>query len=243
MLGVLALAVVWRASSAPAQPDEEPEADLALGGELYSAWCVHCHGSGGGGGLGEGVESGPPVDDVDVRYVDMTLRTGRMPILEPEAGIISEPDFSDHERESLVAWMREEFDLPGELPVLTAGDVGNGGDLYATHCAACHGGGGVGGVAGGGATVRQVKGLDPEAIVEAMRVGPFEMPVFSEAQLSDEEAEDIASYVEFLSEEDRTPLGLGEVHRVTAAGLLVPLMIAVVGAVLFAASVGTKQGR
>lgn len=242
-VGVAAL-VALQAPSAPAQSEGEPdpEIDLELGGELYSAWCVHCHGSSGAGIAGEGVEAGPPVDDIDVRYVDLTLRTGRMPIIEPRVGIVQEPGFGDRERASLVAWMAEEFDLPGELPSVTPGDAASGAELYATHCAACHGGGGVGGVSGGGATVRQVKGVDPEAVVEAIRVGPFEMPRFSEEVISDEDAEDIAAFVDELSADRRSPLGFRELHRVSTAGLVVPLVIGVMAAVMIASHAGTKRG-
>lgn len=243
VLAAVVLAVTWQASSAPAQTDaEEAETDLALGGELYSAWCVHCHGSAGAGIAGEGVEAGPPVDEVDVAYVDLTLRTGRMPISEPSVGIIQRPDFSDHERESLVAWMAEEFDLPGQIPTVSGGDAASGAELYATHCAACHGGGGVGGVSGGGATVRQVKGLEPEAVVEAIRVGPFEMPPFSEELISDDDAEDIAAFVSELSDDSRSPLGFRELNRVSAGALVIPLVVGVMATVMAAAHAGSKRG-
>jgi ubiquinol-cytochrome c reductase cytochrome c subunit len=238
------VALVWQSSAAPAQPEPAGDVDLALGGELYSAWCVHCHGSAGQGVVGEGVQAGPAVDDVDVRYHDLLLRTGRMPIVDPRVGIIVDPGFSDTERESLVAWMADAFDLPGELPTLTGtGDVANGGDLYAMHCAACHGGGGVGGVSGGGATVRKVQDVEPEAIVEAIRVGPFAMPRFSEAVIDDGEAEDIAAFVTAMSEDYRTPLRFREPHRVTMAAMVLPLLVAVVGCVFMAAHAGTKRGR
>lgn len=244
LAGVVAM-LAWQAASAPAQTDGDSGAgdvDLAVGGELYSAWCVHCHGNAGQGVPGEGAEAGPAVDDVDVRYVDLLLRTGRMPISEPSAGIIQRPDFTDHQRESLVAWMGEEFGLSGELPVVSPGEAASGADLYATHCAACHGAGGIGGVAGGGATVRKVKGLDPEAVVEAIRVGPFEMPPFSEEQISDDDAEDIAAFVSEMSEGSRTPLGFGELNRVSIGALVIPLLIGVMGAVMSAARAGAKRG-
>ena len=122
------------------------------------------------------------------------------------------------------------------------GSAAGGGDLYATHCAACHGAGGVGGVSGGGATVREVKDLDPVAIVEAIRVGPFAMPRFSESHISDDEARDIATFIAAMSEDTRSPLGLREIHRVTKGALVAPVIIAVLGAVFVATAAGRKRG-
>lgn len=245
-LAVAVAAVVSWAStrSARAVDGQEGSVDLELGAELYAFWCVQCHGSDGSGVVGEGAAAGPAVNDLDVAYHDLLLRTGRMPIVDPSAGIVSAPDFSARDRLSLVAWMAEAFDLPGEVPVVVGtGSAADGSDLYALHCAACHGGGGLGGVSGGGATVRAVRGLAPEAVVAAIRVGPFAMPRFSEAVISDEEAVDIAAFVTALSEDRPTLLGLRELHRVAIAVLAVPLLVAVVGGVFVAAHAGTKRGR
>lgn len=240
---VVGACVVWQPRAAPAETADEAKADLALGGELYAFWCVHCHGSRGQGVPGEGVRAGPPINDTDVAYHDLVLRTGRMPIVEPRVGIVSDPGFGDAERVSLVTWMAESFDLPGSVPQVGRGDPASGAELYATHCAACHGGGGVGGVAGGGNPVREVKGLDPEAIVAAMRVGPFSMPRFSDDLLSDDDAADVAAFVSAMSEDSRTPLGFRELNRVSVGALVAPLMVAVAAAVFIAAHAGTKRGQ
>ena len=214
VLAVL-LHLLLNASEAGADPLED--ADLDRGAGLYQANCAACHGTvaEGGPGLTEAT-AGPALDEVDVAFVDMTLRTGRMPFAYRPAGVLRE-ELEDDERVDLVAWMAERFDLPGEIPEVGEGDAARGQELYVRNCAACHGAAGDGGISGAGVTVPPVDGLDPVATVEAIRVGPFEMPAFSEQVLDDRQAADIAAFVEATADEPATLLGLHEVDEVTAA--------------------------
>lgn len=206
---------------------QEPMVDL--GGQLYAANCAMCHGTNGAGITGEGPDAGPPLTGIDVAYADLTMRTGRMPIVEPRVGIVADPDIGEAERAAIVAWMKQEFGLTGDVPDVAEGDLARGGDLYARNCAACHGSTGAGGISAGATLVRAVKGVDRIGVVEAIRVGPFEMPVFEESVISDQDAADIATYVEYLSEAPATPLGLVEIDRVTMAALAGVLVVAAVG--------------
>lgn len=239
---VVGAVIVWRTSTAPAQPEPGGAVDMALGGELYAAWCVACHGSDGRGVPDEHALAGPPIRDADVRYLDLVVRTGRMPIIEPSVGIVAEPGFDDGERASLVAWMAEEFGASGSIPQIgQEGDIAAGAELYGRHCVACHGVGG-GGIAGGATEVPGLRGVDEVAVVEALRVGPFSMPRFSEAVVDDEEAEDIAAYVGTLESARTSPLGIAELDRVGIALLAVPLVVAVVAVVFVAVHAGRKRG-
>lgn len=210
----------------PAEPWEDPE--VRRGGAVFQATCAACHGTRAEGGRAPGRTGGPALTELPLPYVDLVLRTGRMPIAAPEVGVLTE-ELDDDDRAALVAWMRARFDLPGDLPDPGAGDAAAGLGPFVRHCAACHGAGGGGGVAGGGTVVPRVRGLDPVTIVEATRVGPFEMPAFSEEIIDDETLEDIAAYLVAADDAPWTFLGLREVDQVGAA---------VAGAVLLLAAVG-----
>jgi ubiquinol-cytochrome c reductase cytochrome c subunit len=206
--------VLMTSSSAGAQELDE---QLQRGAGVYQANCAACHGTVAEGGPGvTDATSGPALDEIDIAYVDMTLRTGRMPFPDRGAGVLRE-ELEDDEREALVAWMAERFDLPGEIPEVGEGDAARGQELYVRNCAACHGAAGDGGISGAGATVPPVTGLDPVATVEAIRVGPFEMPGFSEQVLDEQQVADIAAFVEATEEESGTLLGLHEVDEVVGA--------------------------
>lgn len=228
------LSVLSGGSDEPARASVA-QADLDPGGYAVRTIlrCVPC--VRWAGMPGTGVAAGPPVNGVDVAYVDLTLRTGRMPIIEPSVGIVEDPAIQGADREALVAWMADRFDLPGALPAVGEGDAGRGQELYATYCMQCHGADGAGGVAAEGTLVRPVEGVDPVAVVEAIRVGPFQMPRFDEQVLSDEASADIAAYVQHLSDAPTTPLGLGELNRVTMAGLAGALVLALLGVVFLVA--------
>jgi ubiquinol-cytochrome c reductase cytochrome c subunit len=204
-------------SSSSADAEELDDAVAERGAGLYQANCAACHGTVAEGGPGLDADtSGPALDETDIAFIDMTLRTGRMPYASRAAGVLRE-ELDDDEREAVVAWMADRFDLPGEIPEVGEGDASRGQELYVRNCAACHGAAGDGGISGGAVTVPPIDGLDPVATVEATRVGPFEMPGFSEQVLDDQQVADIAAFVEETAEGERTLLGLHEVDEVVAA--------------------------
>jgi ubiquinol-cytochrome c reductase cytochrome c subunit len=207
------------------------EDEVRRGGELYAQYCIACHGPRGEGGVGEGDLEGPPINDIDVAYADLVIRTGRMPIVTRRAAIVRDPGFDDDDREQIVAWMTETFGLEGEVPEVSEGDPGRGRILFNEHCAACHSTTGKGGVAGGGMFVLPARFLDPVAIVSASRVGPFGMPRFSEEMLSDEDLADIATAVDMMDAERPSPLAITDVTHVSGTVYAVVAMILLLGLV------------
>lgn len=191
---------------------------------IYANQCATCHGSDGLGRTIPGTdETAPPLADnpeVTVAYVDLTLRVGRMPPPENEPfdNRARHIVVDDAQREALVTYIAEQFDLEGEIPAPPEGDAVHGREVYTTNCAQCHGSTGAGGVAGAGAWTPPVVGRDAVAIAEAIRVGPFEMPQFSEEQITDQEIGDIAAFLDVVAEESGTPLGLVEINPVYASG-------------------------
>lgn len=251
--GLVAVVAVgaWATTRTPATAQGDADA-VERGGELYARNCASCHGARGGGGpgtagsapanasladrsLGGGLRAGPPLEGIDVAYVDQQMRTGRMPLVDRSAGVVrddAEP-LPDAEREAIVAWMEAELELTGTIPRVGEGDASRGQELYTVHCAACHGSVGNGGISGSGVLVRELRGIDRVAIVEATRVGPYDMPAFDTDLISEEEADDIAAYADQeLRAPSRTVLGLPEMNRVAMSGVAALLVLLVVGGVV-----------
>jgi ubiquinol-cytochrome c reductase cytochrome c subunit len=228
--GVLGVIVASTAPSGTARAQDE--AVVTRGAELYAANCASCHGPRGEGGPANGVRAGPPLAGIHVAYVDQQMRTGRMPIADRSAGVVRDDatPLDDAEREAILAWAGEALELTGDIPEVGEGDRSSGQELYTVHCAACHGSVGNGGISGSGVLVLGLRGLDPIAIVEATRVGPYDMPAFDEDLISEEEANDIAAFAsQDLGDPDVTLLGLPELNRVALsgfAGLIVLMVVA-----------------
>lgn len=216
-------------SMASAEEHEPTVEQLQLGAALYANSCAACHGPTGQGGTGTAgeVTAGPPVFGVEVALVDQQIRTGRMPIVARELGVGGPEEFDDTQREATVAWMRERFELTGELPREVAGDIGRGHELYAQNCASCHGSFGEGGVSGDGTQVLALDNTDWIATFAATRTGPAGMPQFAEETLDDAEVADIATFVDAeITDAEVTPVGLGELGR-PESWLLSALLLAV----------------
>ena len=221
-----ALAALMASGLVPALAVEDPlsSAERQTAETIYANQCATCHGSDGGGRTIPGTdEQAPPLignPDITVPYVDLTVRVGRMPPPENEPfdNRHRQVVIGDEERELLVAYMAEQFDLEGEVPDPLEGDAAAGREVYAANCAQCHGSTGAGGVAGAGAWTPDVIGRDAVAIAEAIRVGPFEMPRFGEEQISDQEIGDVAAFLDEVAHEEGTPLGLVELNPVYASG-------------------------
>ncbi|MDP8960738.1 MAG: cytochrome c, partial [Actinomycetota bacterium] len=81
--------------------------------------------------------------------------------------------------------------------------MAEGGQLYRLNCAACHQFVGVGGPLIGSDEAPTLHHASPTEVVETIRVGPGTMPEFSEEQLSEEEAQAIASFVALVIQAPR----------------------------------------
>lgn len=209
---------------AVAQPEELTATQRDRAASIYASQCATCHGAEGLGGTIPGTDdpvpplAGTPV--VDVPYMDLVMRVGRMPPprndpYDNRARVVT---ISDEDRELIVAYLADEFDLAGVIPSPQEGDAARGREVYATNCAQCHGATGAGGVAGAGAWTPPVAERGAVAIAEAIRVGPFQMPAFAPEQISAQEVADVAAFLEEVTVEPRTPvLGLLELNPVYAS--------------------------
>lgn len=230
---VIAVGAVSVARAQTAEPAIQ-DALVTRGAAVFQSNCAACHGTRGQGGSGTGDAAGPPVRELALAYFDLTVRTGRMPIADRSLGVYSEM-LSEADREAVVAYAAQELDNIGVVPTVEPGNPARGQELYVRNCAACHGAAADGGISGAEVFVPGLVGLDGVAIAAAIRVGPFEMPGFDPAVLSDDDIDDIVGYLEAVDASDRTLIGLREVDQ-AVAGLLAAGLAIVAGIVLFVVS-------
>ena len=206
------------------RPDGEAGlSELELGSQLYAGNCSMCHGIDGRGipvpraGPGEVEVAGPSLRGVGARAVDFYLRTGYMPLSGRPGQQPSRrpPLFRDREIKALTAYVASlSKGPPIPRPDPARGKLSEGLELFTEHCAGCHQVVAKGGVVTG-AKVPPLEDATPVQIAEAVRIGPYLMPRFSERQISDAELDSIIRYVERSKHPvDRGGWGIGNVGPV-----------------------------
>lgn len=252
---VLALLAAFAlAAPAAAAPPEygivRPESEarmplLELGRALYGGNCATCHGS-----LGEGVAAsapqrgagnqpglGPPLRGVGAQAADFYLRTGYMPLASPyEQPRRSRVLFTDREIRALVAYVAS---LGGGPPIPAPhpdrGSLTEGQRLFTAHCAGCHQVVAEGGYVTG-AVAPPLEDATATQIAEAVRIGPYVMPSFSERAISDRQLNSIVRYVEYAKHPDDRggwavghlgPVPEGMVAWLIAGAALVVLLVVI----------------
>ncbi len=175
----------------PALAQEAPE-----GRELFIESCASCHGP-----EGAGTRFGPPIQDAGEAAADFQLRTGRMPLADPNDQTRRKPPaFDEDEIEALVDYVGSLGDGPAIPTVdLEDGDLQMGQQLFVDNCAACHGATANGGAAGVGALAPSLYASSSLDIAEAVITGPGEMPVFS---FEDEERDSILRYLDYIQDQE-----------------------------------------
>lgn len=228
MLLTLATAVGWAVSGdQPATPAAPPSGGDA-GRDIWLRDCAVCHGE-----RGRGSEQGPSLAGVGPAGIDFVVRTGRMPLDGPDDESRRGPvHYSDAQMRALVAHATTFIDGPAVPDVDLGGtDLSRGGELYRLDCASCHQTAGQGGVLIGGTDVPSLGRADAVETIEAMRVGPGDMPRFTAGLLDQDDARDVAAYVQELdAPEDPGGWSLGHWGPVPegAAALLLGLVPIVV---------------
>jgi ubiquinol-cytochrome c reductase cytochrome c subunit len=173
-----------------------------LGEQLYAGNCLRCHGIAGAGVTtpGSGYQ-GPSLRDAGALAADFYLGTGYMPLDDAhDQPVRSRTPFSARERQALVHYVASLGAGP-PVPAPTEGDVAEGRDLFTDHCAGCHQVAAEGGILTG-AKAPPLDRATPTQVAEAVRIGPYVMPAFSQRDISDDELNAIVAYVEYAKHPD-----------------------------------------
>jgi ubiquinol-cytochrome c reductase cytochrome c subunit len=183
--------------------------DGERGRKLYFSACAQCHGPDLRGvdrdarvGAGDNAALGPSLRGVGARSADLYLRTGYMPLRDPmEQPTRTHPKFSERDLRALVDFVASYGGprVPRVHP--ERGETSVGLVLFTEHCAGCHQIVGEGGIVTG-ARVPSLKKATATQIAEAVRVGPYVMPRFSERELSQHELDSLVRYVLYAREPD-----------------------------------------
>jgi ubiquinol-cytochrome c reductase cytochrome c subunit len=178
---------------------------------LYAQNCASCHGDRGQGVVppetqeapGPTPGMGPGLSGVGAGTADFYLRTGYMPIEEPgDQPKRSANFFDDREIDALVAYIASLGPgLPIPDPHPENGDVSKGMALFREHCAGCHQIAAQGGYVTGGIPPALGQSTAVQ-VAEAVRIGPYLMPKFSERQISDAQLDSLIAYVEYTQKPD-----------------------------------------
>jgi ubiquinol-cytochrome c reductase cytochrome c subunit len=225
-------------ASEAAGPITAASGSISEGRELFETGCSTCHGFGGEGVKGQG----PSLVGAGEAAADFYLRTGRMPLGQVgDEPLRGEPRYGDAEIRALDAYVGS----LGEGPAIPAvepakGSVRQGMEMFTDSCAGCHGIGAKGGVAIGG-YAPPLGEATPTQVGEAIRVGPYLMPRFSEATITPAEVNSIARYVELTQEpEDAGGFGIGHIGPVPEG--LVAWLAALAALLLMARLIGERLG-
>jgi ubiquinol-cytochrome c reductase cytochrome c subunit len=227
-LGPFAVAmVVLMLGTAPAaaqppvgivRPTREPTSpSVGLGAQLFAGNCASCHGISGAGissprpGSGGILGEGPSLRGVGAQAADLYLRRGYMPLGNPhEQPEDNRVQFSETEIRSLVAFVNSLGSGPAiPSPDPASGSISDGLKLFMDNCAGCHQALAEGGYVTG-ARVPPLHTVPATQIAEAVRLGPYLMPRFSTAQISDAQLNSIIKYVQSTGAPDnRGGWGIG----------------------------------
>lgn len=215
-LGLVVGSACGYGGSAPYRPRGVADPEARSGRELFMRDCAWCHGS-----RAEGTPRGTDLlgDRHGGALTDFVLRTGRMPIDDPNDPIRRGPvAYSEEEIGALTSYLvslgAPGPDVPEPRP--ERGDLALGMSLYQQNCAACHSTTGVGGALTSSGEAEDRSGLQappigratPTEVAESMLTGPGTMPVFE--RLSPAEVDAIVAYVGHLQgphDEGGTDLG------------------------------------
>jgi ubiquinol-cytochrome c reductase cytochrome c subunit len=222
-LTVLAAAGFLAAPPARAASGTPKDPLAAYGYRLYGEYCLGCHGGNAAGrykepssatGAGPGREQGqqggigPSLQGVGALAADFYLRTGYMPLRHVGLQPRRQPVFlSEHQIKALVAYIATFGGPPIPTPRPERGSLSQGQALFTEHCAGCHQVVAQGGYVTGAVPPALVQAT-PRQVAEAVRIGPYVMPKFSQRSISDRQLDSIVRYVEFAKKPTR-PGGWG----------------------------------
>jgi ubiquinol-cytochrome c reductase cytochrome c subunit len=238
----LALAIAPAAHAQPPSGVARPENEsglspVELGAQLYAGNCASCHGSDGAGDEGRG----PSLKGVGALAADFYLRTGYMPLGDPqEQPERRTPLFSRREQAALVRYVASLGRGPAiPVPHPASATLSDGQQLFTEHCAGCHQVVGEGGIVTG-ARVPPLDKASPTEIAEAVRIGPYLMPRFSRKAISDAQLDAIVRYVRYAQQRPDDPGGWALDHLGPFPEGMVAWLLAGLGLVALCMVLGSR---
>jgi ubiquinol-cytochrome c reductase cytochrome c subunit len=227
----------------------------ANGGQLFGRYCAGCHGPDGAGRLplpsGTGPArdqvvqhgSGPSLLGVGALAADFYLRTGYMPLsrngLQPRRSHLI---LGPAEIDALIAYVASLGQGPAvPTPHPERGDLSQGQQLFAERCSGCHQIDGAGGYVTGAVPPSLHDATDTQ-IAEAVRIGPYVMPSFSQKAISDAQLDSLIRYVDYTKHlDDRGGWSLDHVGPIPEG--LVTWFFGMTVLVAFCLVIGTRLRR
>jgi ubiquinol-cytochrome c reductase cytochrome c subunit len=200
-LVVACCALAWAGSAGAANVNH--------GKHLFGEYCAACHGMtselGFGPGRAQEVQkaNAPSLLGVGAMAAHLYLTTGYMPLkrvgTQPRRSrlILSQGEIDD-----LIAYVASLGKGPAiPTPHPQRGNLPEGMHLFTNHCAGCHQIVAQGGYVTGGLPPPLQDATDVQ-IAEAVRIGPWVMPRFSEQAISNRQLDSIIRYVDFTKHPD-----------------------------------------
>jgi ubiquinol-cytochrome c reductase cytochrome c subunit len=252
MRRALTLALIAAAAAALPAAAASP---VQRGKNLYGEYCVACHGANGSGvtqtrtkRIGAAPERlqtqqvgiAPPLRGVGALAADFYLTTGYMPLqhvgLQPRRSRVL---LSKGQIDALVAYIASLGKGPAiPQPHPERGSLSDGMRLFTDHCAGCHQVVAEGGFVTG-AVPPPLEDASTTQIAEAVRIGPYVMPRFSEKAISDSQLDSIIRYVQYAKHpDDRGGWAIGHIGPVPEG--LVTWLIAMVILVAVCVVIGER---
>jgi ubiquinol-cytochrome c reductase cytochrome c subunit len=226
--GCLTLVVAPGASSGQSS-------QAARGRTLYVESCASCHGMDARGIKG----LGPSLHGVGARAADFYLSTGRMPIDAPkDQPLRKEPAFPRSDIDALVAYIGSLGGPPIPSVEPSRGSLADGFQQFTESCAGCHQIVGQGGMVTG-ARVPALQHATPTEIAEAVRIGPYLMPKFSEARIDQHKLDSLARYIQYThAPHDKGGWGIGHLGPIPEG--IVAWLLGLAALVLAARVIGER---
>ncbi len=226
-------------------------ASIQRGQRLYGQFCAACHlsptphtiGFGPGRELRQQKALAPSLHGVGAMAADFYLRTGYMPLrktgLQPRRSrlVLSQGEISD--LTAYVASLGKGPAIPAPHPA--QGNVSQGMQLFADHCAGCHQIAAEGGYANGAVPPALADDNDVQ-IAEAVRIGPWVMPTFTQRAITNRQLDSIIRYVDYAKHpDDRGGWAIGHLGPIPEG--LVTWLIAATLLVCFCMALGARLRR
>jgi ubiquinol-cytochrome c reductase cytochrome c subunit len=216
----------------PPAPDPE---QVRRGRQLFLEGCSSCHGLDARGVEG----TAPTLHGAGAAAADFYLSTGRMPLDKPgDAPVRADPRYPQEDIDAIVAYIGSLGGPPIPDVRPERGDINEGLEAFTEHCAGCHQAVAKGGVVTG-AFAPDLGEATPTQVGEAVRIGPYIMPLFGHEQIDNHTLDSIARYVELTKDPvDEGGWGIGNIGPVPEG--MIAWLLALASLLLVARLIGVR---